>query len=86
MGDGCLERQIRKEVETFMIEQFNVNVDKMSKNENFYLLGLNPRDVVKLVLWIENKYNIHFTETELVENKFDSIADVIFAIKQHLNK
>ena len=81
-----MEEQIRKDIEAFMIEHCSINVNKIDETSNFYLLGIMPRDVVKLVLLIEDKYSIHFSEKELVRNRFDSIADIILTIKQYMNK
>lgn len=80
-----MEEQIKKEIESFMVEQFNINVDKIGENDNFYLLGMKPRDVVNLVFMLEEKYNIHFSEAELAENKFDSITNIILTIKRHMD-
>lgn len=81
-----MEEQIKKELETLIVEQFNINLDQVSATNNLYLLGMLPRDVVKLVLLVEDEFDIHFSEIELVENKFDTISGISFIISQHMSK
>lgn len=81
-----MEDQIKQNLKKYIVEQFNVSEDKLEKEENLYLLGMMPRDVVRLILQIENEYGIHFTETELADDKLDSISDITLAVRKHMYK
>lgn len=85
-GNVFLEEKIKQNLRKIILEQFNISGDKLEEVENLYLLGLMPRDVVRLILQIENEYDIHFTEAELAENRFDSIADITLAVSKHIHK
>lgn len=76
-----LENQIEKDVKALVIEYFNINA---GKDDNLYLLGIMPRDIVKMVYLLEDKYSIRFSENDLLHNRFDSIHALVVAVKQHL--
>ena len=78
-----MEGQIKHNLKKIILEQFNIDEGKV---DNLYLLGLMPRDVLRLVLYIENEYDIHFTENELVENKFDSIENIALVVSKHIQE
>lgn len=78
-----MEKEIEKNVKVLIAENFKVNVDKA---DDLYLLGLMPRDVVKLVYLIEDKYSIQFSENELTQNKFNLVTNIVSAIKRHMSK
>ena len=81
-----MEGQIKHNLKKIILEQFNIDEDKLGKVDKLYLLGLMPRDVLRLVLYIENEYDIHFTENELVENKFDSIENIALVVSKHIQE
>lgn len=76
-----LEKQIEKDVQALVIEQFNINADK---EDNLYLLGIMPRDMVKLVYLLEDKYGIQFSESDLLHTTFDSIHNLAVAVNHHI--
>lgn len=76
-----LEKQIEKDVKSLFIEYFNINADE---DDNLYLLGIMPRDIVKMVYLLEDKYSIRFSENDLLHTKFDSIHALAVAVKQYL--
>lgn len=78
-----MEKEIEKAVKVLIAENFKVNIDKA---DNLYLLGLTPRDIVKLVYLVEGKYDIQFSEDELIQNEFNVITNIVSAIKQHMRK
>ncbi|GFI22989.1 acyl carrier protein [Lachnospiraceae bacterium] len=81
-----MEDQIKQNLKKYIVEQFDISEEKLEKEENLYLLGMMPRDVVRLILEIEKEYGIHFTETELADNKLDSISNIVLAIRKHVHK
>lgn len=78
-----MENNIEKELKGFLLECCGIDFRNVDKNDNLYLHGMMPRDMVKFVLFIENKYCIHFSENELVEKKFDTLGDIELAVIQH---
>lgn len=78
--------QIKQNLKKYIVEQFNISEESLEKEENLYLLGMMPRDVVRLILQIEKEYGIHFTETELADDKLDNISDIALAVRKHMYK
>ena len=78
-----LEKQLENKIQTNNSEQISVEV---GKTDNLYLLGLMPRDIVKLVYLIESKFNIRFSESELTQVTFDNIANIVSAINLCMKK
>ncbi len=78
-----MEKQIETDVKALIIKHFNINADG---EDNLYLLGIMPRDVLKLVYLLEGKYDIQFSETDLLHTRFDSIHALAATIDQHLQK
>lgn len=76
------EKEVEKNVKAIIAGNFKLNVDK---DDDLYLLGLKPRDVVRLVYLIEEKYDVQFGESELIECKFNIISNIVSAIKQHMS-
>lgn len=78
-----MEKKIEKDVQALVMEHFNINADK---EDNLYLLGIMPRDMVKLVYLLEDKYRIQFSESDLSHATFDSIQNLAVAVNQHIQK
>lgn len=76
-----MEKQIEKDLRTLIYAHFNVNADNA---DNLYLLGIMPRDMVKLVYLLEDKYGIRFIESDLLHDKFDNIHNLAVAVNQHI--
>lgn len=76
-----MEKQIEKELKALIFDHFNVNADNA---DNLYLLGIMPRDMVKMVYLLEDKYGIRFSESELSHDKIDNIHDLTVAVNQHI--
>lgn len=76
-----VEEQIEKELKALISDYFNINADSA---DNLYLLGIMPRDMVKLVYLLEDKYGIRFIESDLLHDKFDNIHDLAVVVNQHI--
>lgn len=76
-----MEKEIEKTVQTLIADNFKINA---TRSDDLFLLGLMPRDLVKVVCLVENEYNIQFSESELVQNKFNTIANIVSVINQHI--
>lgn len=76
-----MEEQIEKDLKALISDNFNINADSA---DNLYLLGIMPRDMVKLVYLLEDKYGIRFIESDLLHDKFDSIHDLAVVVNQHI--
>lgn len=79
-----MTEQIPEKLELLLTEHFGINMPK-DKNENLYLLGMMPRDMLKLVVMIESEFGLQFSEQELLENKFDSFEKLVKLISNHVN-
>lgn len=79
-----MTEQIPEKLELLLTEHFGINMPK-DKNENLYLLGMMPRDMLKLVVMIESEFGFQFSEQELLENKFDSFEKLVKLISNHVN-
>lgn len=78
-----METQIEKDVRSLVVKHFNINA---GREDNLYLLGIMPRDIVKLVYLLEDKYGIQFSESDLLHTRFDNIHNLAMAVNQYIQK
>lgn len=81
-----MKEHIKKSLIMLVVNQFGISKDDVERTQSLYMLGLLPRDIVKLVLLVENEYEFQFSKEELVSRRFDNINDIIQLIDQHMHK
>ena len=79
------KQDILQELNSMLLENFNVKVFEPQKSLFSSEVGLYPRDLVKLVMLTEHKYNIRFSESELSGDKIDCPEEIASIIYTHLS-
>ncbi len=78
------EQEILQGLNDLVYEHFCVKVTDTKKSLFSPNIGLYPRDLVKLVILLENKYSIRFSEEELNKDEFDCLEVIASLIYMHL--
>ena len=67
---------------------FMVSLDVLREKQDCSLLspkiGLQPRDLMMLILLIEEKFNIKIKENEIVYNRLDFLVNLVDVLEQQL--
>ena len=79
------KQDILQELNSILLDNFNVKNFDSQKSLFSSDIGLYPRDLVKLVMLVEHKYNIQFSETELSGDRFDCLEEIASIICMHLS-
>lgn len=79
------EQEILQELIDLVFAHYNVKVSDVKKSLFLPEIGLQPRDLVKLVTLIEDKYNFRFSESELSMDEFDCLGKLAAIIYTHLH-
>ena len=79
------KQDILQELNSMILENFNVKIFNSQKSLFSSEVGLYPRDLVKLVMLAEHKYNIRFSESELSGDGIDCLEEIASIIYMHLN-
>ena len=59
-----------------IIEGFHKNLENVDENDNLQRLGFDSVDFVKLVVEIENKFDIFVEDEDLLSENFDTINKI----------
>lgn len=79
------KQDILQELNSMILENFNVEIFNSQKSLFSSEVGLYPRDLVKLVMLAEHKYNIRFSKSELGGDRIDCPEEIASIIYMHLN-
>lgn len=75
---------ILQELKSLVYENFGIEIFDISKSLFSFDIGFAPRDLVKLVMLIEHKFNVRFSESELGRDEFDCLEEMSAIIYAHL--
>ncbi|MBD5543065.1 MAG: hypothetical protein HDR01_02150 [Lachnospiraceae bacterium] len=75
---------ILQELKSLVYENFGIEIFDISKSLFSFDIGFVPRDLVKLVMLIEHKFNVKFSESELGRDEFDCLEEMSAIIYAHL--
>lgn len=80
------KQEILQELKSLVYENFGIEIFDISKSLFSFDIGFVPRDLVKLVMLIEHKFNVRFSESELGrdEHHFD-FGVMAFMISQAID-
>lgn len=79
------KQEILRELNNLVYEHFDMAVANAHQSLFSPDIGLQPRDLVKLVILVENKYNIIFSESELNKDEFDCLEEIAAIVYMHLH-
>lgn len=71
MKDTIIKIKVRQ-----IIDGFHKNLENVDENDNLQRLGFDSVDFVKLVVEIENKFDIFVEDEDLLSENFDTINKI----------
>lgn len=66
-------------------KEFNLDGNEIQSNNNFTNLGIDSLKMIKLVILIENEFNLEIDDEEVIPENFDSIKSISKLILDKLN-
>ncbi len=75
-----------KRVLTEQPEEVDINLDGIKEEDNILELGLNSISYIKLIVEIENEFDIEFEDCMLDYTTMESIKDIIDTVNNKLNE
>ncbi len=83
-----MKEQIPNDLILLIHNNFMVSLDVLREKQDCSLLspqiGLQPRDLMMLILLIEEKFNIKIKENEIVNNRLDFLVNLVDVLEQQL--
>jgi len=83
-----MKEQIPDDLILLIHNNFIVSLDVLREKQDCSLLspqiGLQPRDLMMLILLIEEKFNIKIKENEIVNNRLDFLVNLVDVLEQQL--
>lgn len=83
-----MKEQILDDLMLLIDNNFMVSLDVLREKQDCSLLspkiGLQPRDLMMLILLIEEKFNIKIKENEIVYNRLDFLVNLVDVLEQQL--
>ncbi len=83
-----MKEQIPDDLILLIHNNFMVSLDVLREKQDCSLLspqiGLQPRDLMMLILLIEEKFNIKIKENEIVNNRLDFLVNLVDVLEQQL--
>ena len=83
-----MKEQIPDDLILLIHNNFMVSLDVLREKQDCSLLspqiGLQPRDLMMLILLIEEKFNIKIKENEIVNNRLDFLVNLLDVLEQQL--
>lgn len=83
-----MNEQAMEEIKVLINKNFDVPLDILNESKNISLLsskiGLLPRDLLKLIVLLEEEYSIKITENEIIGTRVDYLKNLVRIIEQKL--
>lgn len=76
-----IEVKIRKIINENLGEDLYKNVDEISKSENLFNIGLDSLNIVKLIMAVEEEYEITFEDEEIASINWKNIESIENLVK-----
>lgn len=79
------EQEILQELNKLLLDNFNVKIVDSQRSLFSAEIGLFPRDLVKFVALVEDKFDIRFDESELAKDELDTLKEMASIIYAHMS-
>lgn len=76
-----IEIKIRKIINENLGEDLYKDIDEISKSENIFNIGLDSLNIVKLIMAVEEEYEITFEDEEIASINWKNIESIINLVK-----
>ncbi|EST56710.1 hypothetical protein T458_00130 [Brevibacillus panacihumi W25] len=67
------------------ILELELPVEEIDSSQNLFSLGMDSMDCIKVIVAVEESFEIHFPDEDLVEN-FESIRSLVHYIAERRNE
>lgn len=74
--------KVKNVIDKSLGEDLISSVENIKNNENLYNLGLDSLNVVKLVIAIENEFDIEFDDDDIASDNWKSIDAIVNLLKK----
>ncbi len=79
-----IELKIREVMNDELCDDLYKNIDDISRDENLFNVGLDSLNIVKLIMGIEEKFNIMFENEEIASHNWKNISEIEKMIKNKI--
>lgn len=79
-----IEEKVRSILVEELEEELHVEAEKITNDDNLFLLGVDSLNIIKVVLAIEENFDIELDENELVITNLETISKISELIKKKI--
>lgn len=79
-----IEKKIRDIINDTLMDDMYKDAYEIIKDENLFNLGLDSLNIVKLMIAVEDEYNIVFEDNEIMSENWKNIASIEQLIKNKI--
>lgn len=79
-----IEKKIRDIINDTLMDDMYKDAYEIIKDENLFNLGLDSLNIVKLMIAVEDEYNIVFEDNEIISGNWKNIASIEQLIKNKI--
>lgn len=79
-----IEKKIRDIINDTLMDDMYKDAYEIIKDENLFNLGLDSLNIVKLMIAVEDEYNIVFEDNETMSGNWKNIASIEQLIKNKI--
>lgn len=79
-----IELKIREVINYELCDDLYKNIDDISKDENLFNVGLDSLNIVKLIMGIEEKFDIIFENEEIASQNWKNISEIEKMVKNKI--
>ena len=75
-------KRIKKVLEEKLGEDLYANIDEIDEEEDLVNIGVDSLNVIKLIVGIEDEFNIHFQDTDIQGKNWKNLKTISNLIKE----
>lgn len=75
-------KRIKKVLEEKLGEDLYANIDEIDEEEDLVNIGVDSLNVIKLIVGIEEEFNIHFQDTDIQGKSWKNLKTISNLIKE----
>lgn len=75
-------KRIKKVLEEKLGEDLYANIDEINEEEDLVNIGVDSLNIIKLIIGIEEEFNIHFQDTDIQGKSWKNLKTISNLIKE----